>query len=174
MQLVARGSRIIPCDPVELWHVDADPGPLGELREHRREEPARAWSATPEPGQCRWSLRIARREEWIAAAVTRSAGTKRLRWRDVDWQPHRIGIHHTLGRWDGRWRLHAKAMARLDAILGRRADAAPRTSGDKGSNKGSPTPAEANEGPDPSVDRAENGEIGTAYRNRGESPAESD
>jgi hypothetical protein len=27
-------------DPVELQHVDADPGPLGELREHRRDEPA--------------------------------------------------------------------------------------------------------------------------------------
>ena len=27
-------------DPVELQHVDADPGPLGELREHRRDETA--------------------------------------------------------------------------------------------------------------------------------------
>ena len=27
-------------DPVELQHVDADPGPLGELREHRRDESA--------------------------------------------------------------------------------------------------------------------------------------
>ncbi|MDQ3691954.1 MAG: tyrosine-type recombinase/integrase [Chloroflexota bacterium] len=51
--------------------------------------------------------------------------------------------------------LHTKAMARLDAILGRGADAAPGTSGDKGSNKGSPALAEANEGPDPSVDGAE-------------------
>jgi hypothetical protein len=62
--------------------------------------------------------------------------------------------------------LHTKAMARLDAILGRRADAAPRTSGDKGSNKGSPAAVEANEEPDPSVDRAQTGEIGTAYRMR--------
>ena len=46
---------------------------------------------------------------------------------------------------EGRAALHTKAMARLDAILGRGADAAPRTSGDKGSNKGSPTPAEASE-----------------------------
>lgn len=30
--------------------------------------------------------------------------------------------------------LHTKAMARLDAILGRRADAAPRASGDRGSS----------------------------------------
>ncbi|MGH2456615.1 MAG: hypothetical protein ACRDHD_10220, partial [Candidatus Limnocylindria bacterium] len=49
--------------------------------------------------------------------------------------------------------LHTKAMARLDALLGRRGAA--RTGGHKGSNKGSPGPAEANEGPDPSVDRAE-------------------
>ena len=27
-------------DPVELQDVDADPGPLGELGEHRRDEPA--------------------------------------------------------------------------------------------------------------------------------------
>ena len=60
--------------------------------------------------------------------------------------------------------LHTKAMARLDAILGRGADAAQRSGGDKGSNEGSPTPAEANERPDPSVDRADKGEIGTAYR----------
>jgi integrase len=26
-----------------------------------------------------------------------------LRWRDVDWQARRIGIHHTLVRIDGRW-----------------------------------------------------------------------
>jgi hypothetical protein len=63
--------------------------------------------------------------------------------------------------------LHTKAMARLDAMLGRGDDATPRTSGDKGSNKGSPAGAEANGGPDPSVDRAENGEFGTAYRMRG-------
>ena len=54
-------------------------------------------------------------------------------------------------------------MARLDAILGRGADAAP-TSGDKGS----PAAVEANERPDPSVDRADEGEIGTAYRIPGE------
>lgn len=52
--------------------------------------------------------------------------------------------------------LQAEAMAQLDAIPGRGADAAPRTSGDKGS-KASATAAEANEGPDPSVDRAEIG-----------------
>ena len=61
--------------------------------------------------------------------------------------------------------LHTKAMSRLDAILGRKADAA-RRSGDKGSNKGSPAAAEAHQGPNPSVDRAEKGEIGTAYRIR--------
>jgi integrase len=62
--------------------------------------------------------------------------------------------------------LQTTAMARLDAILGRGDDAAPQTAGDKGSNKGSPTPSEANEGPDPSSDRAENGGVGTAYRIR--------
>ena len=55
--------------------------------------------------------------------------------------------------------LHTKAMARLDALLG-------RTGGHKGSNKGSPTASEAIAGPDPSVDRADEGEIGTAYRIR--------
>jgi hypothetical protein len=65
--------------------------------------------------------------------------------------------------------MQATAMARLDAILGRGDDAAPPSDGDKGSNKGSPTPAEANERPDPSVDRARNGEFGTAYRIPGES-----
>ena len=62
--------------------------------------------------------------------------------------------------------MQATAMARLDAILGRGDDAAPPSDGDKGSNKGYPTPAEASERPDPSVDRAENGGIGTAYRIR--------
>ena len=62
--------------------------------------------------------------------------------------------------------MQATAMARLDAILGRGDDAAPAAESDKGSNKGSPTPAEASERPDPSVDRARNGEIGTAYRIR--------
>jgi hypothetical protein len=33
-----------------------------------------------------------------------------------------------------------------------------------GPNKGSPAAAEANERPDPSSDRADEGEIGTAYR----------
>jgi hypothetical protein len=62
--------------------------------------------------------------------------------------------------------LQTTAMARLDAILGRGDDAAPSGAGDKGSNKGSRSAAEANEGPDPNSDRAENGEIGTAYRIR--------
>jgi hypothetical protein len=57
-------------------------------------------------------------------------------------------------------------MARLDAILGRGDDAAPQTGGDKGSNKGSPAAAETNERPDPNSDRAESGEVGTAYRIR--------
>lgn len=65
--------------------------------------------------------------------------------------------------------MQATAMARLDAILGRGDDAAPPSDGDKGSNKGSPTSAEASERPDPSVDRARNGKIGTAYRIPGES-----
>jgi hypothetical protein len=54
--------------------------------------------------------------------------------------------------------MQATAMARLDAILGRGDDAAPSNAADKGSNKGSPTPAEASERPDPSVDRARNGD----------------
>ena len=53
-------------------------------------------------------------------------------------------------------------MAKLDAILGRGDDAAPRTQGDKGS----PAAAEANEGPDPRSDRAESEGCGTAYRIR--------
>ena len=60
--------------------------------------------------------------------------------------------------------MQATAMARLDAILGRGDDAPPAAESDKGSNKGSPTPAEASEKPDPSADRAQSGEIGTAYR----------
>jgi hypothetical protein len=81
--------------------------------------------------------------------------------------------------------LHTQAMARLDAMLGRR-DATRSRRGkscdkssplvaetDKGSIKGSLTGFEANERPDPSVDRAENSEFGTAYRNRGKPPAES-
>ena len=86
---------------------------------------------------------------------------------------------------DGRGRrrhptLHTQAMARLDAMLGRR-DATRGRRGkssdkssplvaetDKGSIKGSLTGFEANEGPDPSVDRAETGEFGTAYRIPGE------
>ena len=62
--------------------------------------------------------------------------------------------------------LQTTAMARLDAILGRGDDAPPPAEADKGSNKGSPTLVEANEGPDPNTDRAKNGEIGTAYRIR--------
>ena len=48
-------------------------------------------------------------------------------------------------------------------------DAAPCTSRDKGSHEGSTAGAEANEGLDPSVvvDRANEGEFGTAYRMRG-------
>jgi len=67
-------------------------------------------------------------------------------------------------------------MARLDAMLGRGDDAPPETGDDKGSNKirAPPPPVEANERPDPSVDRAEHGEIGTAYRNRRAGPAGSD
>jgi hypothetical protein len=74
--------------------------------------------------------------------------------------------------------LHTQAMARLDAMLGRR-DATRGRRGkssdkssplvaetDKGSIKGSLTGFEANGGPDPSVDRAETGEFGTAYRMR--------
>jgi len=38
-------------------------------------------------------------------------------------------------------------MARLDAILGRKADAAPRMSGDKGSNKGPSANAKETKGP---------------------------
>jgi hypothetical protein len=57
-------------------------------------------------------------------------------------------------------------MARLDAILGRKGDAAPRQSGDKGSNLGSPAAVEATTGPDLSSDRADESEIGTAYRIR--------
>ena len=63
--------------------------------------------------------------------------------------------------------LHTKAMARLDALLGRGDDAPRRRLSHKGSNKGSPTPDEANEAPDPNSNRAEKGEIGTAYRMRG-------
>jgi hypothetical protein len=62
--------------------------------------------------------------------------------------------------------MQATAMVRLDAILGRGDDAAPSSAADKGSNKGYPAPDEANERPDPSVDRAAKGEIGTAYRIR--------
>jgi len=67
--------------------------------------------------------------------------------------------------------LQARAMAGLDSVLGRapRRRSAPiadeveinrRTAGAKE--------------PDPSVDRAQNGEFGTAYRNRGHPPVESD
>jgi len=70
--------------------------------------------------------------------------------------------------------LQAKAMARLDIVLGRAprrrsargtdaADAggSPR---DKGPDKGPNRRAEGAKESDPSVDRAENGEFGTAYR----------
>jgi hypothetical protein len=33
----------------------------------------RAWWATLVPGQHQWPLRVVRREEWIAAAMARSA-----------------------------------------------------------------------------------------------------
>jgi hypothetical protein len=62
--------------------------------------------------------------------------------------------------------LQTTAMARLDAILGRGDDAAQQPEGDKGSNEGSPSAAEANERPDPNSDRAAKGETGTAYRIR--------
>jgi hypothetical protein len=60
--------------------------------------------------------------------------------------------------------LQTTAMARLDAILGRGDDSPPQPEGDKGSNKGSPTLVQAKEMPDSSVDRAQDGEGGTAYR----------
>jgi hypothetical protein len=62
--------------------------------------------------------------------------------------------------------LQTTAMARLDAILGRGDDAAPKDELDKGSNKGSPTLTAETERPDPNSDRAAKGEIGTAYRIR--------
>ena len=47
---------------------------------------------------------------------------------------------------------------------GRRGHRAQRSADHKGSNKGSLTGFEASEGPHPSVDRADEGEVGTAYR----------
>jgi len=94
--------------------------------------------------------------------------------------------------------MQTEAMARLDAVLGRslldRAEAssasesAPQlwldqdsaASGetppdpDKGADKGAWGPRRPKEKPDPSVDRAKTGEIGTAFRNRGKRPAGSD
>jgi hypothetical protein len=80
--------------------------------------------------------------------------------------------------------LQAKAMARLDTVLGRaprrwpartpRAAATGEPGPHKGPDKGPNRGAAGTKRPDPSVDRAENDEMGTAYRNRGEPPVESD
>jgi hypothetical protein len=80
--------------------------------------------------------------------------------------------------------LQARAMARLDSVLGRAprrrsargADAADAggSGPDKGPDKGPNRRAAGAQQPDPSVDRGQNGEFGTAYRNRGERPVESD
>jgi hypothetical protein len=73
----------------------------------------------------------------------------------------------------------ARAMARLDSVLGRAprrrsargADAADAAESDphKGPNKGPNERVAGSEEPDPSVDRAQSGEFGTAYRIPGES-----
>ena len=63
-------------------------------------------------------------------------------------------------------RAKKSAAASLDGELGRGYDAPPAAESDQGSNEGSPTPAEASERPDSSVDRARNGGVGTAYRIR--------
>lgn len=73
--------------------------------------------------------------------------------------------------------MHTKAMARLDTILGRRAN--PRTVPTviRAPIRAPQPPRRQSKGPDPSVDRAEKGEIGTAYRIRGRvrrSPTEHD
>jgi hypothetical protein len=65
--------------------------------------------------------------------------------------------------------LQARAMARLDTVLGRRRDAGQRgadAAGAGGSvpDKGPNRRAAGTEEPDPSVDRAQSGESGTAYR----------
>jgi len=77
--------------------------------------------------------------------------------------------------------LQARAMARLDTVLGRAlrrrssrsADAmqAGGSGPDRGPDKGPNRRAAGAEEPDPSVDRAQSGEFGTAYRNRGKRPA---
>jgi Phage integrase family len=74
--------------------------------------------------------------------------------------------------------LQARAMVRLDSVLGRaprrrsaRSADAVEAGGfgpDKGPDKGPNRPAAGAEEPDPSVDRAQSGEIGTAYRIPGE------
>jgi Protein of unknown function (DUF402) len=74
--------------------------------------------------------------------------------------------------------LQARAMARLDTVLGRAArrrsarsaDAveAGASGPDKGPDKGPNRRAAGTKEPDPSVDRADEGEIGTAYRIPGE------
>jgi len=55
--------------------------------------------------------------------------------------------------------------------VGRGDDAPPVAASDRGSHKGSRQRSEATIRPDPSVDRADEGESGTAYRNRGDRPA---
>jgi hypothetical protein len=77
--------------------------------------------------------------------------------------------------------LQARAMARLDTVLGRAprrrsargVDAAEAggSGPDKGPDKGPNRRAAGTDEPDPSVDRAQSGDFGTAYRNRGKRPA---
>lgn len=80
--------------------------------------------------------------------------------------------------------LQAKAMARLDTVLGRASrrrvarDTDAMKDGEsrphKGPDKGPNRRAAASKRPDLNSDRAEDDEFGTAYRNRGEPPVESD
>jgi hypothetical protein len=75
--------------------------------------------------------------------------------------------------------LQARAMARLDTVLGR----APRRRSARGADAADAGGSDPDKGPDkgpnrritgakdPSVDRAQSGEFGTAYRNRGKPPA---
>ena len=94
--------------------------------------------------------------------------------------------------------MQVEAMGRLDAMLGRSPLDAPdvgeekapasqlwldevpdewaarASTRDKGADKGAGGGLRATKGPDLSSDRADEGEFGTAYRNRGEPPVESD